>query len=53
MMKVPIMIEPQPIDEEKRAKISRALLHMADGPEVVRILHCGPDESEAEESVAK
>ena len=47
MMQVPVVIKPKPIDKEKGAKITGPLLHVPNRAEVVRVLHRGPDKTEA------
>ena len=47
VMQMPIMVEPQPIDEEQSTEVSRALLDVPNGAKVMRVLHRGPDEAES------
>ena len=47
VVQMPVMIEPQPIDEKEGTEIPRSLLDVPNRPKVMRVLHRGPDEPES------
>src|SRR2546422_3220775 len=48
VVQVPIVIEPDEVEQMKGLQVHRAFLDVAHGAVVVRVLHRGPGESEAE-----
>ena len=47
MVEMPVVIEPNEVENSPSPDIPRAFLHIANSPIVVNILQCGPEKAEA------